>query len=116
MNKELLADTNKLEITTLTTETVHPRDDDADGTQASSQTYERRFVWNKPVFHGYGGGFGGWVRADGFYRYQSGRNEWPREYFTELGNHASNYSDVMSGRVSTLRSLATMRATIRRIT
>ncbi|MDY6282468.1 MAG: SpaA isopeptide-forming pilin-related protein [Erysipelotrichaceae bacterium] len=92
VNKELLADTNKLEITTLTTETVHPRDDDADGTQASSQTYERRFVWNKPVFHGYGGGFGGWVRADGFYRYQSGRNEWPREYFTELGNHASNYS------------------------
>ena len=92
VNKELLADTNKLEITTLTTETVHPRDDDADGTQASSQTYERRFVWNKPVFHGYGGGFGGWVRANGFYRYQSGRNEWPREYFTELGNHASNYS------------------------
>lgn len=75
----------------MTTETVHPRDD-ADGTQASSQTYERRFVWNKPVFRGYGGGFGGWVRADGFYRYQSGRDEWPREYFTELGNHASSYS------------------------
>ena len=91
VNKELLADTNKLEITTLTTETVHPRDD-TKGTQASSQAYERHFVWNKPVFHGYGGGFGGWVRADGFYRYQSGRNEWPREYFTELGNHASNYS------------------------
>ena len=91
LNKQFLADTNKLEITTLTTETVHPRDD-ADGTQASSQTYERRFVWNKPVFRGYGGGFGGWVRADGFYRYQSGRDEWPREYFTELGNHASSYS------------------------
>lgn len=91
VNKKLLEKTNKLEITALTTETVHPRDD-TDDKQASSQTFERRFVWNKPVFNGYGGGFGGWVRADGFYRYQSGRNEWPREYFTELGNHASNYS------------------------
>ncbi|MDD6599689.1 MAG: hypothetical protein PUE98_04415, partial [Galactobacillus timonensis] len=91
VNKKLLTDTNKLEITTRTTATVHPRDD-TKGTQASSQTYERHFVWNKPVFRGYGGGFGGWVRADGFYRYQSVRDEWPREYFTELGNHASNYS------------------------
>lgn len=91
VNKKLLTDTNKLEITTRTTATVHPRDD-TDDSQATSQTFERRFVWNKPVFRGYGGGFGGWVRADGFYRYQSGRNEWPREYFTELGNHASNYS------------------------
>ena len=91
VNKKLLTDTNKLEITTRTTATVHPRDD-ADDSQATSQTFERRFVWNKPVFRGYGGGFGGWVRADGFYRYQSVRDEWPREYFTELGNHASNYS------------------------
>ena len=91
VNKKLLEDTNKLEITTRTTATVHPRDD-ADDLQATSQTFERRFVWNKPVFRGYGGGFGGWVRADGFYRYQAGRDEWPREYFTELGNHASNYS------------------------
>lgn len=90
--KTLITEANKLEITTRTTATVHPRDDDADGSQATSQTFERKFVWNKPVFHGYGGGFGGWVRADGFYRYQAGRDEWPREYFTELGNHASNYS------------------------
>jgi len=91
VNKKLLTNTNKLEITTRTTATVRPRDD-TDGSQATSQTFERRFVWNKPVFRGYGGGFGGWVRADGFYRYQSVRDEWPREYFTELGNHASNYS------------------------
>ena len=91
VNKKLLTDTHKLEITTRTTATVHPRDD-TDDSQATSQTFERRFVWNKPVFRGYGGGFGGWVRADGFYRYQSVRDEWPREYFTELGNHASNYS------------------------
>lgn len=90
-DKTFITDTNKLEITNDTTETVHPRDD-ADNSQATSQTFRRRFVWNKPVFRGGGGGFGGWVRADGFYRYQEGRDEWPREYFTELGNHASNYS------------------------
>lgn len=90
-NRNFIADTNRLGITTDTTATVHPRDD-ADGSQASSQTFHRTFVWNKPVFTGYGGGFSGWVRADGFYRYQSGKNEWPREYFTELGNHAGNYS------------------------
>ena len=90
-DKTFITDTNKLEITNDTTETVHPRDD-ADNSQATSQTFRRRFVWNKPVFRGGGGGFGGWVRADGFYRYQEGRDEWPREYFTELGNHAGNYS------------------------
>ena len=91
-DKNFITNTNKLEITNDTTETVHPRDDDDNNSQATSQTYQRRFVWNKPVFRGGGGGFGGWVRADGFYRYQEGRDEWPREYFTELGNHAGNYS------------------------
>lgn len=91
-DKKFITNTNKLEITNDTTETVHPRDDDDNNSQATSQTYQRRFVWNKPVFRGGGGGFGGWVRADGFYRYQEGRDEWPREYFTELGNHAGNYS------------------------
>ena len=91
-DKKFITNTNKLEITNDTTETVHPRDDDENNSQATSQTYQRRFVWNKPVFRGGGGGFGGWVRADGFYRYQEGRDEWPREYFTELGNHAGNYS------------------------
>ena len=88
-DKTFYADANKLEIMTSTTGTLHPRDGVDPET---SQTFTRRFVWNKPTFNGYGGGFGGWVRADGFYRYMSGRNEWPREYFTELGNHAANYS------------------------
>ena len=104
-NKEFYAKTNKLDITTSTTATVHPRDD-ADGSQATSQTFQRRFVWNKPTFNGYGGGFGGWVRADGFYRYMSGRDAWPREYFTELGNHAASYSSYdLNGLIDNKKSI-----------
>lgn len=92
-DKTFMANAVTLQFTNKVTTTVHPADeDDTDITQDSSQTASRSFTWNKPTFNGGGGGFGDWIRADGFYRYQAGRDQWPRVYFTELGMEAGNYS------------------------
>lgn len=92
-DKTFMSDAVTLQFTNQVTTTVHPADEeDEDSSQDSSQTASRSFTWNKPTFHGGGGGFGDWVRADGYYRYQAGRDLWPRVFFTELGMEAGNYS------------------------
>lgn len=91
--KNFMASAVTLQFTNQVTTTVHPADEeDTDKSQDSSQTASRSFTWNKPTFNGGGGGFGDWIRADGFYRYQAGKDQWPRVYFTELGMEAGNYS------------------------
>ena len=92
-DKDFMADAVTLQFTNQVTTTVHPADEkETDNSQDSSQTASRSFTWNKPTFNGGGGGFGDWIRADGFYRYQAGKDQWPRVYFTELGMEAGNYS------------------------
>lgn len=118
-DREFMANSKHLDITNDTTVKIEPVDgkdlnpdaeNKADLDDSSSQTFRKRFVWNKPTFNGGGGGFGDWVRADGFYRYQEGRNEWPRVYFSELGMQAGDYSrydldDLKSKRVNHLDGL-----------
>lgn len=92
-DKQFMSDAVTLQFTNQVTTTVHPADEkETDNSQDSSQTASRSFTWNKPTFNGGGGGFGDWIRADGFYRYQAGKDQWPRVYFTELGMEAGNYS------------------------
>lgn len=92
-DKQFMSNAVTLQFTNQVTTTVHPADEeDIDYSQDSSQTASRSFTWNKPTFNGGGGGFGDWIRADGFYRYQAGKDQWPRVYFTELGMEAGNYS------------------------
>ncbi|MGN0362735.1 MAG: glycine-rich protein [Bilifractor sp.] len=86
------------EISNDTKVTVTPADRRQDengnwsGDDPSSETFTRKFSWNKPSFSGVGGGFGSWEHADGMYRYQAQHEAWPRVWLTDLGMNAGNYS------------------------